>query len=470
MPLRDIETIVFVMQENRSFDHALGYLSTSAAGLAPPLPVDGLRDDPAWLDAHAEIHAGRRYPIHAFGPEVQQVEDPPHDHAAIAVQIGTPSGPGGPAPMNGFVASYMTRRPPPADPAVVMGHYTAAAVPVFDFFARNFAVCDHWFAALPTGTQANRLMAMGGHSAILDNAAVFLPEQPLVYDWLTTHGVPWCAYQWGGFFPFFSLMPRWLPEMVTSLALSEVGGRGRFRRYARLREHWMDDAAPIPSVIFVEPEYTDGPHRAPNDDHPPSGIAKGQALLADLYATLIANPRRWRNTMLIVTYDEHGGFFDHVPPLPIGADVGGHALGTTGVRVPAFVVSPHVAPGVPFPDALDHTSFLQLLADRFNPGQGYSAEVSARQARLGRLATVLTRVPSGPVAGPALPPTATLGPVTASAAAPTSSGTADSASAARTARAFHNVAMKVAADHPDLLGASGWSELAAYVAAQKWRQ
>ncbi len=450
MPLRDIETIIFVMLENRSFDHALGYLSTAAAN--PPMAVEGLRDDPAWLDAHANLHAGTRYPIHPIGPDLQHIADPPHDHAAIGLQLGTA------AQMRGFVDSYMTLQPPPSDPSVVMGHYTAAAVPVFDFFARNFAVCDHWFAAVPTGTQPNRLMAMSGTSSILDNAAVFLPEQSLVYDWLTAHRVSWCTYQWGDFLPFFSIMPRWLPEITTSLALSSAGGRGRFRRYSHFRGHWSG-TDPMPSVIFVEPEYTDGPHATPNDDHPPTGIARGQALLAELYTMLSANPARWRNTMLIVAYDEHGGFFDHVPPLQIAANLGGVAVATSGVRVPAFVISPHVAPGVPFTDALDHTSFLQLLADRFNPGQSYSAEVAARQVKLGRLSTVLTQMPAGAVAGPTIPDTVTSD-LLAMNAGPASAGTATSPAAARTTSAFHNAAGKIATDHPELLAGSGWNKLA----------
>ena len=467
MPLADIETIVFVMMENRSFDHALGYLGTRAA--APPLAVEGLRDDPAWLDQFANAHAGQIYPVHALSPETQQFADPPHDHATIAIQIGTAPASGISGGMGGFVDSYMTRSPPPADPSAVMGHYTAEAVPVFDFFARNFTVCDHWFAALPTGTQPNRLMAMSGHSTILDNAAVLLPDQPLVYDWLTQHHVTWCAYQWGGFFPFFSLMGKWLPEITTSLALSDLGGRGRFRRYQRFAEHW-NGAEAMPSVIFIEPEYTDGPHGTPNDDHPPSGIARGQAFLADIYRTLTGNPQRWRNTLLIVTYDEHGGFFDHVTPLPIPANVGGAAIATTGVRVPAFAVSPHVSPGVPFTERLDHTSFLQLLADRFNPGQDYSAEVGARQPHLARLATALTQVPGAAVAGPALPAAAEARLAAALAATPRSAGTADSPGAANTAYGFHNVAMKVAADHPELLDTPGWSGLSAYVAAAKLAQ
>ena len=456
MGLQDIQTFVFVMLENRSFDHVVGYLSTPAAN--PPLPVQGLSDDPAWLAARANTQGGKVYPIHALGAEAQTMEDPPHDHASIALQIGKPSAPGKPPPLDGFVASYMTRQPPPADPGTVMGHYAADAVPVYDFFARNFSICDHWFAALPTGTQPNRLMAMSGSSPILDNASFGLPDQTLVYDWLTDHTVPWCAYQWGDFLPFFALMPGWLPEMATSLALSAAGGRGRFRRYGRFREHWVGDA-PMPAVIFIEPEYTDGPHRQPNDDHPPTGIARGQALLAELYATLLANPERWRNTAMIVTYDEHGGFFDHVPPLPIRSIVAGLPIATTGLRVPAFIVSPHVAPGVPLTVPLDHTSFLQLLADRFSPGQSYSAAVAARQLHLGRLSTVFTQVPDAAVAAPAIPLAALAALAAANAGLPPSSGQADSPGADSTVHAFDRAAAKLASDHPELATGPGWTAM-----------
>jgi len=105
----------------------------------------------------------------------------------------------------------------------------------------------------------------------------------------------------------------------------------------------------MPQVIFIEPEYTDGPHFDPNDDHPPTGIAKGQSFLADIYTKLVANPQRWANMLMIVTYDEHGGFFDHLAPLPIPGAAGGTSFATTGVRVPGLVVSPHVAPGTSIP-------------------------------------------------------------------------------------------------------------------------
>jgi phospholipase C len=461
--LNDIDTIVVVIMENRSFDHVMGYLASASA--VPPMPVEGVRDDSAWQSRWTNQCQGKAYPLHPLAADVQTIDDPPHEEKTIAVQINTPTSSGSPR-MGGFVDSYFMQKNPPPDPSLVMGYYRKDAVPIFDFFARNFAICDHWFAALPTGTQANRLMAMSGESGIVDNAPVFLPEQDLVYDWLSTHGVSWCAYQSGDFLPFFSLMPKWLPEITTSLTLSDFGGRGRFRRYSKFRGHWTANDA-MPSVIFIEPEYTDGPHTDPNDDHPPTGVAKGQAFLANIYTTLISNPDRWKKTMMIVTYDEHGGFFDHVTPLPIPTSVAGFQFTTTGVRVPAFVISPQVEAGVVFSGHLDHTSILQLLADRFNPAQDYSAAVGARQPQLVRLATILPdKLPARPPAPPV--PSATgaeMLAATAGTAAPATEPAAPGAAA--NAQAFQNVALKVARDHPDLLAHPAWGALARYVGSVK---
>jgi phospholipase C len=462
MALRDIDTIVIVILENRSFDHTLGYLSLPSPDGS--MPVEGLRADAGWMAARTNYDGQTPYPIHRLTAATQTIEDPPHEQATIAIQINTLT-PGG-NKMGGFVKSYLERNPPPADPSLVMGYYDKASVPVFDFFARNFTVCDHWFAALPTGTQANRLMAMSGQSTIVDNAPVFLSDQDLVYDWLTDHQVSWCAYQWGDFLPFFTLMPGWLPEITTSLALPDFAGRGRFRRCSNFYKHWTTPGT-MPSVIFIEPEYTDGPNSEPNDDHPPTGIARGQNLLADVYGTLISNEDRWHKTLMIVTYDEHGGFFDHVAPLPIPTNVSGFKFETTGVRVPGFVISPHIQPGQVFPGNLDHTSILQLLADRFNPGKDYSAAVGARQPHLARLADLVPDVvPTIPAIKP-IPQAAFDLLNSVMAAVPIVAAGSRAPGAAATARAFESAAQKAADDHPELVSGTEWKKFGQRVAAGK---
>ncbi|HEY1795732.1 MAG TPA: alkaline phosphatase family protein [Stellaceae bacterium] len=454
MPLADIQTIVVVMLENRSFDHAVGYLSLADT----PLPVEGLRTDKAWLDPLANEWNGTVYGIYRLDPATQQIDDPAHDHNAIQVQISAPPAAGAPSRMGGFVQSYVRfSDKPPADPKLVMGYYDEVAVPVFDLFARQFAVCDHWFAALPTGTQANRLMAMSGESALVDDARVLLPDQTLVYDWLAQRQIAWCVY--AKLFPFFSMMPRWSGEIATALALSAAGGRGRFRLYDKFRAEWQG-AYPVPQVIFIEPEYTNGPHLDAADDHPPTGIAKGQAFLAEIYGVLTSNPARWANTMLIVTYDEHGGFFDHVPPLEIPTTAGGFPFATTGVRVPAFVVSPHVAPGTVFSQPLDHTSILQLLADRFAGGQDYSPAVAARQAHLRPLSGILADAPVPREPAPDLAEVAKVAGNLSPPPPPKGADLGDPPSA----QAFRNAVIKIAGEHPDLAKSPGWQRLAAAIA------
>src|SRR5579872_2565456 len=132
--------------------------------------------------------------------------------------------------MGGFVENYATLSDPiPTDPGAVMGYFGPSLVPTYDFFAKHYCVCDHWFSSLPLGTQANRLMAMSGTSSLVDNAGALLSDQPLVYDWLTANNITWRAYQSGDSFPFFTLMPRWAPQIAGDLTLDQMGFGIRFR-------------------------------------------------------------------------------------------------------------------------------------------------------------------------------------------------------------------------------------------------
>ena len=243
-------------------------------------------------------------------------------------------------------------------------------------------------------------MAMAGFSLVEDNETV-LPEQELVYDWLSARGIQWRVYHEG--IPFFALMPKWLGRF----------GSNNFRRLVRLPKDIQEEGDSFPQVIFIEPTYTDAHLGQPNDDHPPTSITRGQELLRKVYRALTSNLARWQKTVLIVTYDEHGGFFDHVPPLPIRCDPPPGAtyrpFDSTGVRVPALVVSPLVSPRRVFKQPMDHTSILRFIAETFGDGS-YSDVVDARQANgLSSVTDVLdlpaprTDVPHPPLAVPFLP-------------------------------------------------------------------
>lgn len=298
--------------------------------------------------------------------------------------------------MDGFVTSYSAiHRINPGDRPIVMGYFNGPQVPMSDFFARNYAICDHWFSSLPASTQPNRLMSMSGFSQIIDNVIV-LPDQDLVYDWLDRHNVRWRVYHEG--IPFFALMPKWLPAIV---------GNDHFRPFGQFfRDVTEEPDDEFPQVIFLEPIYTDAPHLGrSSDDHAPSPISPGQQFLLDAYRAASLDPGRWSRMVMVVTYDEHGGIFDHVsPPLvptapPAGANYN-TPFNSLGVRVPSFVVSPYVTAGRVYGETLDHISILKFIGEKFGGGQGYSPVVDGRPvgsvSDVLDLTTARTDIPSAP--------------------------------------------------------------------------
>jgi len=364
-----VDTIVFLVMENRSFDHMLGHLSY---GPDAPMPeVDGLRA-PLTQRAYENIYRGEPYYPFEMRDAVLPGDVPHHRHE-IAQQMAL-SPVTGRYQMSGFAESYFeyldiqnTSRP------ASMGYLPAAGVPVTSFFAQNYAVCDRWFSPLPTSTQPNKLMSLEGTSTIDDTKPRIVPADRLVIDWLSDHDVRWRVYHEG--LSFFALFGR-IPEMFD---------RTIFRPFAELAEDVQNEAdGSYPQVIFVEPTYESAPHIGPaNDDHAPLPAGPGEAFQKRVYEALTSNPDRWAKTVFVITYDEHGGFFDHVPPLPVGytpPDNEYTPFISTGPRVPGLVVSPLVEPRTVFHEPLDHTSMLQLVAEKFAPGEaGYSEDVNSRR-------------------------------------------------------------------------------------------
>jgi phospholipase C len=465
MALDRIEHIVFLMLENRSFDQMLGYLSREDT--PNRLQLEGLQANEAWLSATANYEeAGGRPHRSKLIASTLKIDDPPHGWRRVPKQMATPSNIPGPRTMGGFVKTYVdaweeddNRRP--ADPGAVMGYYDANSVWAYNFLARNYCVCDHWFTPLPTGTQPNRLMGMGGHTSIRKNKKPFIPKHDLVYNWLNRNDVDWAVYRWGGNLPFFALMPAWWDDILES----EIGD-GKFKKFDRLREDWRPGGE-APPVLFIEPAYSELRGERANDDHAPTRITGGQLLVADLYDILTSNAARWAKTLLIITYDEHGGFFDHVEPLRIEKQVDEHRFETTGPRVPALLVSPFVDPGQVWSEPVDHTAFLSLLAEKFSrSGTPYSEHVSTRQSSyqgFGRLSAALRPTArSGPPPGLPRPLTVRLGSAfQAIGLALPGRGAVDAAPTARTptAIAFDKAARRTAEKRPDLPAREDWDGL-----------
>ncbi len=368
--LNSIKTIVIVMMENRSFDHMLGYLS-----LAPfnRKEVDGQSLDPEWLQKFTNFDSGQAIrPFHSTDPHTMpNAFDPPHERSNIAAQIDPRQDDS--FPLTGFVSAIPPKvSTSPEIRKLVMSYFGADEAPMNDFFANNFTICDRWFCSLPAGTQANRLMSMSGFSMIDVNQTP-LPNQDLVYDWLNARNISWRVYHQE--IPFFALMPKWLPSILFG---------DNFRCFEDMESDLRNTPpSQLPQVIFVEPTYQDAPHTGTStDDHAPAGISDGQEFLMQVYKAVSESTAFWKSCLMIVDYDEHGGFFDHVPPPTILTNPPDGAkwlvpFKSLGVRTPAFVISPFVQKGAVSHNLLDHTSVLKLLGERFGNGS-YSPLVDAR--------------------------------------------------------------------------------------------
>ncbi|HZD04926.1 MAG TPA: alkaline phosphatase family protein, partial [Longimicrobiales bacterium] len=352
-----VDTVVYVMMENRSFDHMLGHLSYD--GFLPE--VDGL-ERPLTREAYENLFQGDAYYPFKRRHDNRLALDLPHDREEVERQLAR-SPVTGRYTMAGFVESYVRharRTVPDFDPgarADPMGFFPERLVPVTSFLARNFAVCDRWFCSIPTATEPNKTVALCGSTPIAANTLLIHVED-IVLDWLTRHGVRWRVYHDG--LSFFSLYPRVWDEVLSH----------RFRDFEYLfRDFREEPAATFPSVIFVEPSYESAPHIGPdqpNDNHAPLPVGFGEEFLRRVYEAVTSNPARWARTVLLVTYDEHGGFWDHVPPLPLPYRTTGTEpvdFACTGPRVPALVVSPLVDAGSVCRVAMDHTAPLQLLGE-----------------------------------------------------------------------------------------------------------
>jgi phospholipase C len=359
-----IDTLVIVMLENRSFDHLLGYLSLDVDNPA----VDGLRRDqfPKYVNLAPDGAPSGPWEM----PDIEEFpHDIPHDRHSVGLQIHPF---GSSFRMDGFVKGYCESNglPTIATPAP-MGYLTAKHVPVTDFLARRYGVCDRWFAPIPAGTFPNRFVSMSGFTPMEDNGFPS-PTMATVLDWLDHHKVPWRVYCEE--FSFFAMIAKYWGRFMLS---------DNFKRLhdgspkTSLEQDFARTDADFPRVVFVEPNYESiHPFTSPNDNHPPLSIGPGEEFLSNIYEALTrGSPERWKRTLVVITYDEHGGFFDHYAPRHITMAVPAGASYTTpwastGPRVPALLVSPLIPEGSVFSEPMDHTSILQSLAAKFAPADG----------------------------------------------------------------------------------------------------
>ena len=377
--LHKINHLVVLMLENRSFDHMLGYLSLTGA-----LPgVDGL------APGMENRYEGTSYPIH----HLQQTafasnQDPCHRGACVTEQLGAENG--------GFVQNYAKTHPRDSHPGRVMGYYDSTELLTYDHLAREFCVCDKWFSSVPGATWPNRLYAVTGHAAdSKDNKTPPLYKLPSFIRHLDARHISW----------------RWYAHDIATLRLIDdeyfMGHFTHFYHFEKVPswllgkpKTFLDHAAAgdLAAVSWIDPKYTDwGSPTAGNDDHPPADVRAGQELVFMVYHALVTSPA-WEQTVLVVLYDEHGGFYDHVSPHSVGpAADDSVAFRTYGVRVPALIVSPWVGRGSVSHMVFDHTSIIKTVLLRFcQRRDGRIPDMGARVTAANHIGSLLTEATARP--------------------------------------------------------------------------
>ena len=322
-----IKHIVVVMQENRSFDHFLGWLPNA----------NGKQAGLSYLDVNGVSH-----PTHELSPDWTGCgyNDPDHSYDGGRIEVD-----------NGLMDGFM--KTSTAD-VFGIGYYQESDNQFFPKFATNFTACDMYFPSMLGPTFPNRIFQLCGQTDRLDDS-IALCSYPTIFDHCTAAGVS-SKYYYGNV-PFLTLFP------VDAIL------------YANSFSDFLSDCAngSLPQVSFVDPSFTLVLNTA-NDNHPESDIRNGDALIAQVYQAVASSPN-WKNTVLVHNYDEWGGFFDHVPPpralAPNDTDpdlVDGEAL--LGCRVPCIVASPWTvgAPSNPTVNhtVFDHTSVLKMIESVFN--------------------------------------------------------------------------------------------------------
>ncbi len=335
-----IDHIIVLMLENNSFDRMLGWMpGVDGVDLANP------RSNPN--------RAGTQV-VQKTTVTRQMKSDPAHDLSDVLAQMTGPN--------TGFVTNFQLHyaESVAADWAEVMNYYGEGSLPVLHALAQSFVVCDRWFSSVPGPTWPNRFFVHSGTSLGhvgmpegIFHPSLHLYDQVTVYDQLESAGKSWAIYY--GDVPQTLTMTHMLKHPF------------KFHTMPQFFTDARGTEANFPNYSFIEPNYFGS---GQNDEHPPSDILRGEVLLAQVYNAIRNNEALWEKTLLVVLYDEHGGFYDHVtPPACVAPDghVSEFSFAQYGIRVPAILISPWLEKQV-LSDDLDHTSLLRYAADKWGLG------------------------------------------------------------------------------------------------------
>lgn len=368
-----IKTVVVLVQENRSFDHMLGWMKS----LNPEINgVTGKESNPtSTSDPSSEriyygdgaVHVDSD-PGHSFQAIYEQVYGVPwsssSDESSSSSQSISPT-------MEGFVQQAESQEKGLS--TTVMNGFKPDAVPVYKELVSEFAVCDRWFASIPTSTQPNRLYVHSAtsHGAISNDTQKLIEgfPQKTIFESLDEQGFD------------FGIYYQYPPTTLFYRNLRKLKYLDNFHQFdLHFKNHCKEGK--LPNYVVVEQRYFDLKVLPGNDDHPSHDVSQGQKFVKELYEALRASPQ-WNEILFIIIYDEHGGFYDHVPtpatgiPNPDGissSDTYNFQFDRLGVRVPAIMISPWIergtvlhGPSGPYPSSqFEHSSIPATVKKIFN--------------------------------------------------------------------------------------------------------
>lgn len=371
-PVSSIEHVFVLMLENHSFDNMLA--------------LSGIPGINAATGSDCNSYNGNSYCVQGNAPGSMPT-DPGHEFTDVVEQLAgdgasyAPHGQYPPINNSGFASNYAATTtegptPPSADIGDIMKCFdTASQLPMLHQLASEFVVCDQWFSSLPGPTWPNRFFLHGASSNGLDHS----PSSAEMFDW---------ELLWRGFvYPKGSIFDAMNAHGMTWRLYHDNDGplEGRISQVSAIhgidlcRVHDLSDfesdvqSSSYPyQYTFIEPNYGDvasGTYDGGSSQHPMDGVANGDALIAKVYES-IRNSPLWPRSLLIITYDEHGGFYDHYAPGPVQPpDDGGESsqynkfgfnFSQYGVRVPTVIVSPLLEKNVDH-TIYDHASVLATL-------------------------------------------------------------------------------------------------------------
>jgi len=353
------------MLENRAFDHMLGYsgITGTDAASGQPTQIDGL------AGTESNTYNGQPFGVSPSAGFVMPA-DPGHEFTNVLEQLCGPGAaypPGGPYPPivnTGFVASYVATGGQDR-PGEIMKCFTPTSLPVLHALAREFVVCDNWHASMPGPTWPNRLFVHAASSGGLDHSPTsaeivlwealngFTFQNGTIFDAMKAKNISRRLYA-GDDFPMVSALK--------GIALADI------RPYHLFAQDIAQSSYPF-SYTFIEPSYnvlTD--YKGSTSQHPLDDVTRGEMLIKATYEA-IRNSPRWNNSLLIITWDEHGGFYDHAVPPPAVApgdteaahNKFGFSFDQYGPRVPAIIVSPLIPRNLVDHRLYDHASIPATL-------------------------------------------------------------------------------------------------------------